>query len=375
MATPFVKRRVSTQIINTIGKIINSNKMLMEITCNYWLHRITWERDVKEKLLKNNGLLLTGWGFASNDQFLNEVFHKDKNTFDTVYYKIFKSLPKNRFFLYMFLNEFKKDDLVIVPGNKGDFSVYRIVSDCPFSKEHIYKYVSDLEICNVAYDSLSRKYYRKNDRTELELGFFWKVELIIEGLSRERHAEDSLRRRLKFQGTTNNLILIKDEVDKAIKRYYENNPIEIYSEIMDSASIQILEKLRNLASDTSFEKIVEFYLRKIGADKTNIPAKNLLTKQQGDVDVVAYFDHLQVKVLVQVKHYQNEVGIDAIEQIISARSSYEEPGYTLLLWVLSSCDRFSEDAANKAVNEDVRLIDGAEFSRALLDIGIKDMNL
>lgn len=349
--------------------------MLMETTCNYWMHRISWERDVKELLLKNDGLLLTGWGGISNDQFLKDVFHKDKTTFDSFYSIKQGSLLKNRFFLYMFLNEFQKGDIVIVPGNKGDFSVYRIVSDSPQSKEHIYENVSDFDLCNLFYNNNDRKYYRKNNNTELELGFFWKVELVKENLSREKHAEDSLRRRLKFQGTTNNLTFLKDEVENAIKRFEENNPIKIYSEISDAISVFIQDRLKNLASDSSFEKIVEFYLKKIGADNTFIPAKNALPKSQGDVDVVAYFDHLQVKVLIQVKHYQEEVGENAVDQIVKAKNNYEEAGFTLLLWVISSCDRFSDAAVNKAIENDIRLIDGAEFARALLDIGIKDLNI
>lgn len=349
--------------------------MLMEKTCNYWLHRISWERDVKELLLKNDGLLLTGWGKVSNDNFLNVVLHKDRNNFDDIYKKVYGELPRNRFYLYMFLNEFKKGDMVIVPGDKGNFSIYRIVSDCPQSQEHIYESVRDLVGCNLSYDNTYKKYYRRNNNTELELGFFWKVELVKEGLSREKHAEDSLRRRLKFQGTTNNLTPLKDAVENAIKRFERNNPIKIYSEISDAISGSIQDRLKNLASDSSFEKIVEFYLKKIGADNTFIPVKNALPKSQGDVDVVAYFDHLQVKVIVQVKHYQEEVGENAVDQIVKARNNFEEAGFTLLLWVISSCDRFSDAVMKKASENDIRLIDGTEFARALLDIGIKDLNI
>ena len=80
---------------------------------NYWMHRITHEREVKEALLNDEGLLLTGWGAMSNDSFLENVLNKGKQDFDAVYslatggpdpYSEWKrTLPHNRFFLYMFL--------------------------------------------------------------------------------------------------------------------------------------------------------------------------------------------------------------------------------------------------------------------------------
>ena len=152
---------------------------------NYWMHRINHEREVKEALLNDEGLLLTGWGAISNDSFLENVLGKGKQDFDAVYslatggvdpYSEWKrKLPHNRFFLYMFLNEFKAGDYVVVPGPK-DFCVYEIVSDKPFSKEHIMDAIGNPDKQNIIKEG--GKYYRKDTREELELGFFWKVKLV-----------------------------------------------------------------------------------------------------------------------------------------------------------------------------------------------------
>jgi hypothetical protein len=195
---------------------------------NYWMHRINHEREVKEALLNDEGLLLTGWGAISNDSFLENVLGKGKQDFDVVYTLATggpydpsrgltrRTLPHNRFFLYMFLNEFKAGDYVEVPGPK-DFSVYEIVSEKPLSKEHIMEAIGNPDKQNIIKEG--NKYYRKDTREELELGFFWKVKPIELNISRALFAKDALRRRLKFPGTDNNITQLGQDVEDAIKRH------------------------------------------------------------------------------------------------------------------------------------------------------------
>ena len=39
---------------------------MIKLIKRYWMHRISHEREVKQVLLDNDGLLLTGWGKVSN---------------------------------------------------------------------------------------------------------------------------------------------------------------------------------------------------------------------------------------------------------------------------------------------------------------------
>lgn len=336
---------------------------------NYWMHRISFEREIKQTILDKKGMLMTGWGLASTQVFLDSVYRKDKQAFDTVYEKTYGSLHHNRFFLYMFLNEFKKGDYVLVPGYK-DFSIYEIISECPSPKEHIWDNVGDVaEICN-----LERRadgiICRKDTHDELELGFFWKVQLVEKNISRELYAMDSLRRRMKFQGTDNNLTELGHEVEEAIRRHREDKPLDLRQEITKDVSYLVLQKLQAMSSDRSFEKVVEYYLKRIGATRTFIPAKTHLGKEQGDADVVADFDELQLKTIVQVKHYLKEVDETAVRQIVEAKSFYDDPNYTLILWVVAACDSFTERAQRYAEENGVRLIGGSEFASSLLDVGL-----
>jgi HJR/Mrr/RecB family endonuclease len=339
---------------------------------NYWMHRITHERNVKEAFLDKDGLLFTGWGTLSNDAFLDSVLHKEKPEYDRIYISETGYLPHNRFFLYMFLNEYGKGDYILVPGNK-DFSVYEITSERPFSKEHIKEYAKNLAALNVVENG--GKYFVSDTGEELELGFFWKVKPVELNISREQYAKDSLRRRMKFQGTDNNLTPLSLDVDEAIKRHQDNSPLFLKNEIVNTIWNFVLEKLQNISSDSAFEKVTKYYLERLGATNVMIPAKTLLSKEQGDADVVAYFEALQIKVIVQVKHYMKEVNEEAVKQILAAKSFYEDSTYTVIPWVVAACDTYSDDAQSLAEENGVRLITGSEFARLLLDVGFGTLDL
>ena len=335
------------------------------------MHRITYERDVKQLLLDHSHLLLTGWGFTSNDAFLNEVKNHDKQWFDKAYSRVTGKLSHNRYFLYMFLNEFQKGDYVVVPGDKN-FSVYEITSEQPMSNEHIWEKTSDPTRCKIKQGS-DGKLYRIKDNSELELGFFWEVKLVAQNIPREQYASDDLRKRLKFQGTTNNITSLKDDVDEAFKRFRANNPINLHTEIIEGIHQDVLSKLQKLSSDSSFEKVVKFYMEKIGATKVEIPAKTKLSKEKGDADVIANFDDLQVRIVIQVKHYLKEVDENAVKQVVLAQKAYEDPNYTIIPWVVAACDTFTEKAQKMAEEEGVRLFGGSEFASSLLDVGFRDL--
>ena len=95
-------------------------------------------------------------------------------------------------------------------------------------------------------------------------------------------------------------------------------------------------------------------------------------KEQGDADVVADFDELQVRTIVQVKHYLKEVDEAAVRQIVDAKSYYDDSNYTLILWVVAACDSFTEQAQRYAEENGVRLIGGSEFASSLMDVEAKE---
>ena len=62
-------------------------------------------------------------------------------------------------------------------------------------------------------------------------------------------------------------------------------------------------------------------------------------------------------------------------QISNYSSTHSEDDSISQLWVVSSCDSYSEIAEELAAEKNVRLIDGKEFASLLLEVGIKGLSL
>ncbi len=325
---------------------------------NYWMHRISLDKEIKQPLLEKEGLLLTAWGCFSTDGFLDNISGKSKQEFDEIYNKALSALPHNRYFLYMFINEFKKGDYVLVPG-ANEFSVYEIISDAPMSKDHIMdclKAPGDYDLERTA----DGKYCLKSSKKELDLGFFWKVKPIELNISRELHAEDALRKRLKFAGTNVALTDLADEVNDAIQRHRENKPLELRQEMISGTYGVVCDKLQKLASDGILEKVVKYYMQRIGATTT---------ENQCAAGVVADFDVLQVRIIIQVNQNLTAVDENAVQQIVDAKNAIADSSHTIIPWVIALCDDFTDKAQLLADKEGVRLIGGTEFASSLLEVG------
>ena len=340
----------------------------------FWMHRISHEGDVKQVLLNYENILVTGWGRISTDNFLSQIKGKNRTDFSNIYKQEFGFLTRNRYCLYMFLNEFKKGDYVVVPGLK-DFSVYEIVGEEPISKEHLWEHVNSSDAKNsITYSN--GKYYDKCGK-ELELGSFWQVKPISLNIERSSFASNNLQRRLKFQMTNISLSDLASDVETAIKAKGTGKVINLKDEIEDGTADIILNKLLSRINDSGFEKVVKWYLERLGATSASIPAKRNLSTSQGDADVIALFDELRIALFVQVKQYNNQVDKDALEQIVRAYESYKDEytAYTPVLWVVTTCRSFSQDAQDYAIENNVRCIDGDEFARMILEIGINNLNI
>ncbi len=116
-------------------------------------------------------------------------------------------------------------------------------------------------------------------------------------------------------------------------------------------------------------------MERLGATSVEIPAKTKLSKEQGDADVVAIFDALQVKIIVQVKHYLKKVDVEAVKQILDSMSVYEDSCNTVIPWVVAACDNFTDGAQTLAEENGVRLVTGSEFAHLLLDVGFSSFDI
>ena len=130
------------------------------------------------------------------------------------------------------------------------------------------------------------------------------------------------------------------------------------------------------------QKLIQLYFTKIGASNTYIPAKNERGKYDGaDADVVAEFENLKTVYYVQVKKHEGTTGdwaVTQIEQYFNQKGSNDSE-YTYIPWVVSTAEDFSTEAIEKVrhISEDsnvnVRLINGMELARMILDSGLSNL--
>jgi len=86
---------------------------------------------------------------------------------------------------------------------------------------------------------------------------------------------------------------------------------------------------------------------------------------------------LQITIRIQAKFHKTGTSTDgwAVEQISRyAEQKSMEDGYAYIQWAITTADDFTEEAKNKAVEKNVRLINGLDFAKMLLNAGIDNID-
>ena len=321
-------------------------------------------------LLKKHGILSIGWSDYS-DSVTQEKLTESWDSFN----QLFIEQPRNRYYLWHFLKEMRKGDVVVVPLYKT-FDVYRIADDTVYNNTTIdHSLWVDESDETIALDKDGYPSYP--DGRQVDIGFYRNVEPVALNISREDYAKQALFSRLKIQQTNANINDLKADVDYAVKCFMENKPINLRRRFVEDASKSMLGQMRELLHDSKLEELVEWYMQQLGAD-TIIPAKNSTGCDEGDADVIATFDRLGgFTIYIQVKAHQGYTDEWAVKQITTYRETVKKNG-TLpshQLWVVSTCKEFSEQAKREASESDVRLIAGLEFAEMLIDNGVYSLPL
>ena len=340
---------------------------------HFWLHRITGGDNAlpfSTTLLEANYLSI-GWCDFSNEESLAKI-RADIDSFNQVFVDAGCGLPRNRWNLWRFINEMKQGDIIIVPLPYR-FSVYRIADDAVYTSASIDK--------DLLLDWDGKKavlgndgYLRNADGAIVDLGFFRRVEPIEKNIPRAEYADQELYSRMKIRQTNASINDLRDSIKHAVENFREKKPINLRRSILSEAASVVLNKIRSLQNDSKFEKLVQWYLESIGGT-VQTPSKNETPTEAGDADKVAIFDKLGLVVMVQAKKHSGQTDSWAIEQINAYKKHHLFDELTTVLWVVSTCDSYSPEAVQAASVAGVRLINGTEFSRMILDSGLDGLNL
>ena len=299
---------------------------------------------------------------------------KDGGFLEKKFKEIWGNRPRTRYNLWRFIEGFKKGDKIVVPIYWGQFSVYELVSEKP-------QPISNLTIENLE-DWHKKSLTMENGllcrgESQIDLGFYWEVKPIAKNMSRKDFADAALTARMKYRMTNTHISDLEESVEKAITSCKKNKPINLYSNLLEKITPQVLKSLKSDLNDSKFEHLVKFYFERNGATEVYIPAKNE-SEKEGDADVIAIFEPIKTIIYAQVKFHDVESKTNkwAVEQIKDYRNNKEamDDDYTNIAWVITSANGFTENCKRIAQEEKVHLIDGNRFAEMIIEAGILELN-
>ncbi|MCM1220432.1 MAG: restriction endonuclease [Lachnospiraceae bacterium] len=340
----------------------------------YWMHRIKHEWEVSYALLKK-GYLSLGWSKVSGqdiiDSIENDSFNRFCETADIAQHR-------SRWNIWYFAH-FKAGDIVVVPQFGGMFEIFEVI-ECmkPVGQLEFTEFIDEVGIQITLKNNLLYA-----DKELVDIGFICKVKPIGESVPRANFADAALTSRMKMRQTNGEITDISPSVDKAINAIKANKPVNFYEEVKDELAQVFLSKIKRDLTPDKVEVLVKLYFEKMGATNVYIPSKNESGKSDGaDADVVAEFEPLKTVFYIQVKDHEGTTSDWAVEQIekYADQMGNAEDDYTYIPWVVSMADNFSEEAQNRVKeaaskkNLFIRLVNGIEFSKMLLDSGLTKLD-
>ena len=341
---------------------------------NYYLHRITHHMEWSYPLLYERRLLSIGWmEFGSRCDFIDQHqndWSQVPNTIEGEWGKM-----RSRFGLKRFL-EMEIGDRVVIP-TWGAFHVYEVADNERLVPQQIEEDLIGLKSWDKKSAKIQhRRIIEQNDENsrEIDLGFFRRVKCLERDIPRDEYADAALASRMKVRQTNVQITDLSGSVENAVAGFRKKRPINLHFLVMEKCAPEVLETILKFRNPDQFEKLIKWYFERQGAT-TNIPAKSEREKE-GDADVIATFESLKLIVYVQAKRHEGETdaswAIEQIQRFTEHQIGNNDDEYTRIPWVVSTAE-FSEDCLEEARRARVRLIDGIEFARMLLDTGIEHL--
>jgi restriction endonuclease Mrr len=337
---------------------------------NYWLHRISHIAEVSYPLL-DKGYLSIGFSDFTNTEIIDKVLLDDWTYFNSKFQETWGRVPRTRHNLWNFL-KMTKGDIIIVPS-WGTFYVCEIIDDRPLLIGETFS--EGLKSWGDKLISTNGTHLLSENGKPYDLGFARQVKVIYKKVSREKFVDAKLTSRMKIKQTNASINDLKTSVEKSIENYKLNKPIHLHSIIIDKASNLVLDSIINELNPDKFEKLVQAYFKKIGANEVSIPAKNQKNKE-GDADIVAVFENIKLIIYIQAKFQKGQISEWGTTQILEYKTNKDsiDDGYNKVAWVITTANTFNEKAENLAKENAIQLINGVEFSKMLLNVGINLLN-
>lgn len=331
----------------------------------YWMHRISHEWEVSYTLF-NMGYLSIGWRCFAGSDLLQQIQDNGEQGFHA-FMADRGETRRSRWGLWRF-SQFAPGDRIVVPLSDKAFSVVEVIEPAfPVSAlSGIVLTTENREPADVREDGI----YNRATGCCYDIGFLVKVKRLRNDIKRS-FADAKLVSRMKLRQTNACITELADSVEAALQA---KAPVSIHAALAEAAAEEMKKVIMEHVTPDQLEHLVYWYMKKKGASHVQTPAKNESGKENGaDADVIAKFDDFRIIFYIQVKKHasETETGEWAVQQIseYKRQKQNEDDDYTYIPWVISTAS-FSDTAFQNAKENGVRLIDGNDFIRMLMDCGL-----
>lgn len=307
-----------------------------------------------EELVLKKDLIVIGWSYTQDlllsQKLSREDFKKLLILKHTEYSANPYSLGQAVGYLWRFIREMQIGDYVIVPIPRA-FYIGEIVGEAYYFQPGL------------------------QDDTAIRRNVKWlnnKKPILRD------YCDSGLISRLKYQGTCVAAGDLIQSIKTALESAVNNKAVSFKEQAQDKLREQLISVLSSKSTNLTpkkFEELVGQLLKALGADTSKLPSNRVYGNNIADVDVIADFINLGVRIYVQVKYHNHETDTHAVRQIIEAlRKEDADSVQPKIGWVVSSA-KFSEEAIKLADENGIRHIDVDELSDMIISIGLDKFDI
>jgi len=293
--------------------------------------------------LENKGILRQGWGYC-DEQDLRKIYDKQKapnfdwkeySTDELAAWRNAKMLGK---YLPASWNPIQVGDIILVPNmpNNSSFTLCRVTGDYSYSEDtkvHDLRHMLPVEVITKGGVPYSNKNVDAALRQSLRCrGRLWDINSYKDCVDKIISLVNDRKEYLLREGS-DHVERAKGLVDDEIKTS------------VDNLSETIIEKLPSVLQGAEWEPVLCYALDPL---MKNIQIEHTGGPSECGADIVInipnpFKEQFPWIIVIQVKNYKGEIGVQVAEQLIQAIDSRKDQGRVIAAYVLTTADKISED--------------------------------
>lgn len=298
--------------------------------------------------------IVIGWSNTRNLLLQSDISRED---FKKILIQEFNGYNENPYslgqavgYLWRFIREMQVGDYVLVPIPRA-FYIGEVAEEAKYYSEGV---ENDTAI--------RRKVNWLNNKNPIPRDF----------------CDAGLISRLKYQGTCVGAGDLIAGIENALNAVRNNQAISFREQAMEKLKEDLISIFSSKSTNLSpkrFEELVRQLLHGLGAKTSKIPSNRTYRNSVADVDVIADFEYLGIRIYVQVKYHNHSTDTHAVKQVIEAiKKDNPDNLQPIIGWVVSSAI-FTEEASNLANDNGIRCIDVEELAEMIVAIGLNKFEI